>query len=352
MATHSPQRLGGLAITLAAALAVLCLVVASAAPADTAAPALTLGPVNVANGTATLAGNVGNDPDATIVAAVNGQPLNVDSNGNFSATVDLGGSSSLDFTLRNPATGEVSTISIPLNTKVVGSNGVIPATVLDPLRQAGITLNVPPNGFTSTNGQQLPVTGTVDNPSTLASLGINGTDVLSVLQPNGDFSVPVPGTGKTVAVTATDQAGVSQTSAFPLQHVSSTISTRSTTVAAASADGIKLATIKYRTTRVKALKRITMTVTVKDDHGLLIRGAKLRVRAAAFQSTLIRNGQQTKTSNAKGTTAFTLTLRAGKFTNARRLFVVATASTPKATARRTTSIRIPKLTKPAKHTVK
>ncbi len=262
MATTSPASRRRLTIALAAAVAALCLVVTATAPADTAAPALTLGPVSVANGTATVAGNVGNDPDGSIVAAINGQPLNVDSNGNFSATVDLGGNSSLDFTLRNPNSGEVSTISIPLNSNVVGSNGVIPSTILDSLRQAGITLNVPPNGFTSTTGQPLPIAGTVANPSTLAA-GVNGTDALSTPAERRLLD-PHPRTNKTVAVTATDQQGVSQTSTFPLQHVSSTISTRSSSVAAASADGIKLTTIKYHTTRVKTLKRITMTVTVKD----------------------------------------------------------------------------------------
>jgi hypothetical protein len=348
MSPDSPHRRRRVVAAFAAALSVLCLVVAGTAPADTTAPALTLGPVSVANGTATIAGNVGSNPDGSVVAAVNGQPLNVDANGNFSASFDLAGRSSLDFTLKNPATGEVSTISIPLTSNIVGTSGTVPSTVLDQLRQAGITITVPPDGFASTNGLPLPITGSVGDKSTLATLTINGTDVLSLLKPDGTFSVPVPGTSKTVDVSATDKQGVNQSSAFPLQHLSSTMKTSSSSVAASSADGIVVTTIKYRIARVKTLKRITMTVTVKDKHGLLIQGAKIRVRAATFQNSLIRGGQQAKTTNSKGTTTFTLPLRAGKFVSKRRLFTVTTATTPSATTHRTTSVRIPQLTKPHK----
>jgi hypothetical protein len=348
MATDSPHRRRRIVGAFAAAVAVLCLVVAATAPAETTAPVLTLGPVSVTNGTATIAGNVGGSPDGSVVAAVNGQPLNVDANGNFSATLDLAGRTSLDFTLRNPATGEVSTISIPLNSNVLGADGTVPSTVLDQLRQAGITIAVPPGGFGSANGLPLQISGSVADKSTLATLAVNGTDVLSLLNPDGTFSVPVPGTSKTVDISATDKQGVNQTSTFPMQHLSSTIKTSGTTVAASGAHGINLTTIKYHTARVKTSKRITMTVTVKDKRGLLIRGAKLRVRAAAFQNSLIRGGQQTTTTNAKGTATFTLPLRAGKFVSKQRLFTVTTATTPSATTHRTTSVRIPQLTKPRK----
>lgn len=346
MSTTAPHRRRMIAVAFAAVAAAVSLMLAGTAPAGTAAPILTLGPVNVANGTATIAGSVGGSPDGSVVAAINGQPLNIDANGNFSATIDLGGRSSLDFTLRNPSTGEVSVISIPLTGNVVGAGGNVPSTVLDQLRQAGINLVVPPDGFSTTNGVPLPVTGSVADPSTLSGLSVDGTDVLSLLKPDGTFSIPVPGSSKTVDISATDKQGVSQTSTFPLQHLTSTIGTSGASVAASGAEGVNVTTIKYRTIRVKALKRITMTVTVKDNHGLLIRGAKLRVRAATFQNSLILGGQQVRTTSTKGVATFTLRLRAAKFTSKRRLFTVTTATTPSATKQRETSVRIPQLVKP------
>ena len=69
MATTPSHPKRSTASALAAALAVLCLIVAAAAPAGTTTPALTLGPVSVANGAATVSGNVGTNPDGSVVAA-------------------------------------------------------------------------------------------------------------------------------------------------------------------------------------------------------------------------------------------------------------------------------------------
>jgi hypothetical protein len=328
----------------ASLVAVSCaaLLLASAAPADTSLPVVALGPLTIANGTATLSGSLGPGATASTIVTVDGRALSVDANGNFTGTVDLGGRTTLDLTVTSP-TGETSTISIPLTTSI-GPGGVIPATVLDALRQAGVTLTIPPGGFATIDEQALRVLGSVVDPRALSSLTVNGKDALSLLQPDGTFAVTVPGTEKAVTVTATDTKGVSETRTFPVHTFSSTVTTKAgTSVAATGAVGVTIAGVKYTTRGVKARKRITVAVTVKDRRGYLVRGARVKVRAVAFQHHLIVGRQQAKSTNTVGRASFTLKLRGAKFNKARRLFTVVQASTPSSSATRTTSVRVPKL---------
>jgi len=319
------------------------LLLAAAAAADQSQP-IAVGPVTVANGaaSATTASDGSSTVDATVT--VNGQPASVDANGNISANVDLSGQSAVTVSVGNAKTGETTTTTIPIS--LLGPGGVIPASVLDMLRQAGVTVNVPPGGFTGAAGQPVHVTGSVADRSTLASLTVNGIDVLSRLRPDGTFAVPVAGTDKTVAVSATDKQGVSQSTTYRITPATSPASGRSSSTAstsAASAIGVTITNVRYVTKGVKARKRISVTLLVKDKRGLLIRGAKVRIRAAAFQHSLVLGTQLPKTTNAAGRVTFVLRLRAAKFSQRRRLFTVKTALTPSAQTTRTTSVRLPRL---------
>jgi hypothetical protein len=317
----------------------LCLALSAATAAQLPAPPITLGPVTVGDGIATVSGSVGGVPTATANVSVNGQPLGVNANGTFSGTVNLGGQSALTVRLTDPS-GQAFTLNIPLS--VAGPGGVIAPNVLDALRNAGISITIPPGGFESVDGQPFTLTGSVARPGELASLTINGTRAQP--GPNGSFSQTLPGDTREVTVVATDRQGVSQTSTFPVQQLTSAIRTPAgTSVSALGARGLRIASVRYLTKGIKAKKRMTAVVTVKDTRGFLVRDAIVRMRAASFQSRAILGGQQVKLSNRLGRTSFLLRLRVKSFPKAKRLFTVTTARTPSASARRQTSVRVPRL---------
>lgn len=333
------RRAATLGVVLAG-LAWLCLTFSLTAFAQTAPP-ITIGPVTVGNGVATVSGTVGGTPTAQANVTLNGQPVGVNAGGSFSGTVDLAGQSSLSLSLTDPS-GQAYTISIPLS--LAGPGGVIPSTVLDALHNAGISITIPPDGFQILDGSPLTIGGTVLNPGNLSILTVNGTPVQP--GPNGTFTQTLPGDTRVVTVVATDRQGVTQTSTFPVQQVSSTIKTSAgTSVSALGARGLRIASVRYLTKGVKTKKRMTAIVTVKDTRGFLVRDAIVSLRSASFQSKAILGGQQVKTSTKVGQARFLLRLRPTSFTKAKRLFTVASARTPKASAKRQTSVRVPKLAK-------
>ena len=325
----------------AATLAALALAAGPSARADLLQPALNIGPVSVADGTATLSGSLGGNP-STARLSVNGQPVGVAADGTFTATVNLGGQSELTLTVVNP-TGAVTT-RIPLTTNVIGPGGVIPPTVLDALEKAAISLTRPVDGFTILDGLPLTVTGSVADRSQLAALTLNGVDLLKALRPDGTYAQTIPGSSERVTVSATDTAGVSQTTTYEIRHTSSVISTPAgASIAAAGADGVRIAGVRYQLKGVKKTKRVRMTVTVKDRRGRLVRDTIVRVRVANFQvrRKYVRGGQQAKLSTRLGRATFVLRVTRKAF--GRRVFTVAVAKTPNASAKRTTSMRLPRM---------
>jgi hypothetical protein len=336
-------RRGTTVRAVAALGAALALVVAPSAKPQEPAPILSLGPVSIANGTATLSGAVTGAPAAGLQLDVNGQPLGVNADGTFSGTINLAGQSLLTVTGRNPLTGETVSTQIPLTTNIVGPGGVIPATILDALRRAGISLTVPDGGFVSVDGLPIRVEGRVLDREQLAGLTVNGTDVLEKLSSNGSFTQMVPGSTREVQVTATDRQGVSQTSSFGVSPMSSVIrTTAGPSVAAAGADGVRIAKVRYLTKTARPLKRFRMIVTVKDRRGRLVRNATVRVRPSNFQvrRKFVVGKQRVKRSGKLGQANFLVLVR--KHALGRRLFMVTVAQTPRAKAQKTTSVRLPK----------
>jgi hypothetical protein len=324
------------------AVGALVLAVGRPARADLLQPLVTIGPVTVANGTATLSGSLGGNPSSATLT-VNGQPLTLGADGTFSATIDLAGKSELAFTVTNPASGDVVTTRIPLNSKVIGPDGVIPATILDQLEQAAITIAKPVEGFQILDGKPLEIGGTVADGSKLSELSVNGTDLLDKLSPSGKFAQAIPGSSDQVTVTATDTQGVSQSTTSDIRHTSSVIATPAgASISAAGANGVRVASVRYKTKGVKTNRRMTMTVTVKDRLGRLVRDAIVRVRVANFQvrRQFVRGGQQVKYSSRVGTAGFTV--RVTKKALGKRVFMVAVARTPSASAATTTSVRLPR----------
>lgn len=317
----SPKELLAiLATTLALA------VVPQATPAST--PLLNLSPITIANGTAVIAGTLGSEA-AGDTLTVNGQPLGVDATGHFAGTVDLNGAISLDLTLTSPAGDGQVQYTIPLTAALPG--GIIPADVLAQLEQAGVTLLKPVAGA---DGEPLTVAGSVLDKSQLVTLTLNGTDILGALSSDGSFSLQVPGTTRTIVLKATDTHGVSETHTVAVTHTA----LRVTSVSAANAVGLRIVSVRYNKKGVLRTHRIRMVVTVKDTRGLLIQGAKISVQSTKA-GRLVHSPQGT-ISGKKGRATFTLRLRKAAF--GKRLVTITVAKTPRAKAKKTTSIRVPR----------
>jgi hypothetical protein len=338
-----PKHLGRIGL-LAAVLATLAVVAVTtpAAPGEVLSPAVVLGPMTVANGTATVAGSLG-APASNVQLTLNGQPLALDAAGNFSAAVNLNGASSLTFGLTN-ANGETTSVTIPLNTNVVGPGGVINSDVLADLQKAAVSILKPVDGFHILDELPLRIEGSVGDKGSLAGLTVNGKDALSFLTDDRGFSFTLPGTTKEISVTATDSKGVSQTSTIPVFHTSSIFTTAAgKSVSASGAQGVRIAKIRYITRNVRRTKRLRMVVTVKDRRGLLIRNATISVRSR-FARRIVRN-PRAKKSNRVGQAAFLL--RARNRTFGKRLMMITVAKTPSAKVSKRSSVRIPRLKKPA-----
>jgi hypothetical protein len=321
-----------LAALAAAAGTVVTLLTASAAPADVGVPVVTLGPTTVLNGVATVSGTVAGVSSLSAQLSINGQPVSLNAAGQFTAIVNLNGQSNLRLSVKDALTGQTNTISIPLNTNIIGTGGVIPPGVLSGLEQAAVSLLTPAGGFVSTGDKPISVEGSVGNRDQLASLTVNGLDVLSLVRPNGMFVIPIPGTSKEVTLVAVDKQGTSQTVSAPVQRAVSSVS-------AAEAVGVRIVAVRYRTKGIRKSKRLNMTVTIKDRRGLMIRGGVITVRGT--RARRIFGGAQVKRSNANGQASFVLGLRKRAF--GKRLFTITTAKTPSAKTSRRTSVPLPRL---------
>jgi hypothetical protein len=348
---HIPprRRLGavGLAATVLCAAGVLAVATPSA-PAEVVGPVLVLGPTSVVNGTAVVSGTLG-DPNSGLELTINGQPVGLGAGGSFSAVVNVAGEGSLTFSVRNPTTGRVATTTIPLNTNIVGPGGVIGPGVLDGIKHAAVSLLEPVGGFRIIDGLPLRIEGTVADPTSLASLSVNGQDVLGTLS-GGGFTVAVPGTTREITVRVVDRQGVSHTVTVPVIHQPSapgggTGATAPTgrSVAASAAVGVRIAKVRYITRNVRRTKRMRMVVTIRDRRGLLVRNATVR-SWSRFAGRLRRN-PRVKRTNKLGQTAFLLLPRNRAF--GKRLVMVTVAKTPKASARKATSVRLPRRQKAA-----
>jgi hypothetical protein len=328
----------GRKVRLLCVIGALSLALVPGARPDSIPQLLTLGPVTVLNRTAVVSGTVGG-AGAGSQLTVNGQPFGLDAAGNFAGVVSLDGASALHFSLGNSSSNAVD-LSVPLT--LAGPGGIIPAGIVDAVEQAGATLLEPAGGFVG--GQPLTVAGSVADKGQLAALAVNGTDVMRLLGPDQSFTVQVPGTSKELTLTATDKSGVSETTHYQVLGTAGGLSPLGPYVSASSAVGLKIAKVRYIAKGVARTRRFRMIVTVKDTRGLLVRGAKIKIRSKAA-GRLTRRAQ-TKTSTKLGQAAFVL--RAKPRFLGKRVVMVTVARTPTAKAAKTTSIRLAK----ARHTKK
>jgi hypothetical protein len=324
-ATTTAQKISPLRLWAVFATAIALVFVPRATPANT--PILNLGPITVANGTAVLTGSVGSEALSDQLT-INGQAIGVDAAGNFAAVVNLAGASSVGLTLSDPAGNQQTGFTIPLT--LAGPTGIIPGGVLDTIEQAGLKLLEP-----VTNGEAVTVGGAVADKSQLAGLTVNGRDVLGALGPDGSFSIEVPGTTKTVTLSATDTHGVQEN---VVNSVHTPLS--ATSVAATQAVGITIASVRYVKKGVLRTHRVRMVVTVKDRQGRLVKGAKIFVYGATKARRLAKR-PKASLSGTKGTATVLLRLRSAAF--GKRLSTITIAKTPSAKAQKKSSVSVPRL---------
>jgi hypothetical protein len=335
MSTSLSARRTFIALALLASTTI-ALVGARPAPGELVGPVVTLGPTTVLNGVATVSGTLAGTSPSSAQLTINGQPVGVNAAGQFLGIVNLNGQSALTLGVRNPATGEVTTLNVPLTSNLIGPGGVISPSVLSALEQAALAVTKPIGGFVSL-GDHLPITvgGSVGNRDQLAGLSVNGVDALSAVRPDGGFSVPIPGTSREITVLMTDKQGVSQTITYPVERTAQS----STTVSAAQAVGVRITSVRFFAKKIKKTKRLRMLVTVKDRRGLKIRGAVINV-VSTKGGRLVRRAVA-KRSNKAGQVGYVLRLRPKAF--GKRLVLVTTAKTPKAKAAKRISVRLPRL---------
>jgi hypothetical protein len=334
------QRPGVLVATLSALIG-LSLALVPPAAAATVGPAFELGPVSVLNGTAAVTGSVrGIEPGAASVT-INGQPVGLDATGAFVAAVDVSGQSHLELEVVDTRTGQRSATSIPLNTGLLGLGGFLPRDVLAPIEAAAVELLEPIGGFRSIDGQPIAVSGTVGNKDGLAAITVNGVDVLGLVDELGRFTIPVPGTSRTITVGIVDNRGVGSTTTQPVQHQTTTPGATPPAARTAKGPGLRIASIRYVTKHFRRTRRVQMIVTVKNSLGRVVRGARVQVRAASPRG--LRLKPKVKRTGKRGRVVFLLHPRARVF--GKRLAIVTVARTPTARAQRKTTVRVPKLRK-------
>ena len=309
---------------LAALISMLVLV--SVSGASTSTPLLELGPIAIANHTATVTGTLASGSSNSTLT-INGQPVGLDAAGAFAANVPLDGASSISLALEQGATGPQTTFEVPLTGTLLGPGGVIPAGVLDSLEQAGISLLAPTG---TGNGDPLTVSGGVLDHGNLSTLTLNGQDVLGTLGSGGTFTVQVPGTTKVITLSATDKNGNSETIQTPV--------TTPATVSASQAVGVRFARIAFFTTNVRKTHRVRMIVTVRDLRGSLVKGATVSVRST--KSGRLVRAPKSALTGPKGSATILLPLRSVAF--GRRLTVNTVARTPSAKVSRRNGVRIPR----------
>lgn len=328
--TSLPTRrvLAGLAVLASLAVA---LVGPTAAGAESVAPQIKLGPTTILNGVAVVSGRV-SYPTSNAELTVNGQPFELTVGGHFAGIVNLNGQSVLSLSLRNPAAEESSSVTIGLNTNLVGPGGLLLPEALAALEQAAVTILRPVDGFVSVGDEPIEISGGVGNGDSLGGLSVNGIDVLSLLKPDGGFVVPVPGTTKEISIVMSDRQGVTLDTRYRTSRSSRTVS-------AAGADGVRIAKVRYFAKRIKKTKRLRVVVTVRDRQNRLIHGAVIQIRSP--RANRIRGRAFTKSSNLNGKVTFILRVRRAAF--GKRTTFVATAKTPSAKVQKRTAVRLPRM---------
>jgi hypothetical protein len=336
-------------------------------------PLISLGPVSVVGGVASVTGVVNAATSAVghVRVTVDTNPVAVAVNGQFAANVNV--KANADIVVKaSGAGGETSTISIP--TSAIPSNGA-PADALVQLHADAIVLLQPADGFTSVDGTPVDAAIHVKAVVGIAGLDLNGVDLLAKLRigsksktkPSSDGSgsssappgqttpgTPAPkpptsarikhstatsvsGHSKSVALTVTATNGASQTTTVNVKQISSVIRVgRSLSISAFGARGIRITTVRFDTSHVVGAHRLGVTVTVRDRRNYLVRDAVLMLVPTAHRTTL--RGSIAGMSGVRGTMRFNVPVTSAALGH--RLYLTVVARTPRASTRVTRSVAV------------
>jgi hypothetical protein len=345
-----------------------------AAPAaQPAAPLVSLGPIALQGGVASVTGVVnavtGGSGNATanVQVTVNGQGVAVSAGGQFSSSTKVGSDTPAGIVVQasDPAIGESYTISIPVSAI---SSGGTPSDALAQVNADRVTVMLPPDGFTTVDGIGTSATVQVNGTTAIASLQLNGTNLLAELRAGSSTSsqgsgsppppkpkvqpgvnppppsasghtasAPVSGTARHVKMTVTATNGASQTSIFIVKRVRSVIRVgRQLSISAFGARGIRVTSIRFRTTRSAQGYRLGIAVTVRDRRNYLIRDAVVMLQPQAHRLTI--GGSVAELSGMNGRASFSLPIR--KTSLDHRLYLAVVARTPLAHTRVKASVLV------------
>jgi len=304
---HGTMLFLGLIAALATCLAV-------AAPARAADPVVAFGPITIANDTAKLSGNVGLSPATVADLMINGQPIGVGTDGRFTANVDLHGKAAVAVSYRNPLTGQVTTLSVPI------------------ADLAGLNLPQLPNTI---DGGPVTFAGQVLNRDQLVGLKVNGVDVLDLVQPDGSLLVPLDQATKTITTVLTDINGNTTTNTFRVLELFTT--PLGTAVSARTATGIRISSMRFFKKGAQRTHRLKLKVVVRDQNGYLVRGLKVQTRSVPGGK--LRAGKYTLRTGKAGRATFNLKPKARVF--GKRLTMKASTSNQISKAQKKKSVRLP-----------
>ena len=347
-----------------------------ASSGQAAQPLISLGPVVVANGVASITGvvnaNVGVDVNVNlnpvVQVTVNAQPVSIAIGGQFSASVNVKATAAIRVQALDRSNGETNSITIPVSAIPAGGT---PSDALAQLDADVVTMMVPTGGFTTVDGVAIDATVHVGSIDGIARLRLNGADLLAHLRisassksgsnagkptkptkPSVNPGSPAPSTGptappcrhsasrsvsgsaKTVKLTVTATNGASQTSTFVVKRVQSVIRVgRLLSISAFGARGIRITRIQF-TTNMLAHHRLGVTVTVRDRRNYLIRDAVIMLKPAANRTSL--HSTWVQMSNLLGRATFTVPITAKTLNH--RLYLNVLARTPRANTQLAASV--------------
>ena len=294
--------------------------------------------------------------------SVNAKPVSIAVGGQFSALVNINAKAAIVVEALDRANGETNSITIPASAIPAGGT---PSDALAQLDADVVTMMVPPDGFTTVDGLAINATVHVGNIAGIASLKLNGADLLARLRISASSTSPskptkrsgkpghvsppaganaptcrhsaaqtVSGSAKNVKLTITATNGASQTSTFVVKRVRSVVRVgRQISISAFGARGLRISEIRFNT-KTLARHRLGVTVTVRDRRNYLIRDAVIMLQPSAHRTSITSTWAQM--SNFLGRATFTVPVAAARFGH--RLYLTVLARTPRTSTHVTASV--------------
>ena len=280
--------------------------------------------------------------DVNALLEINGALVDIDDAGNFLAVVDL----DADVLVLSLAEhlGETTTIRIPVDVLVEnGGEGV-----LNDLIDAGVTVDVPVDGFEVIDDNGPILSGNIVNADLLHSATVNGINILNRVGPNGGFfsALPWPSSpSQHVTMVVVDRRGVAQTTTFRTTRISSTFRTRAgTSVSSAGARGVVIVKVRLEQVDVAVEPEARRRGHREGPPGTSDPGSGPSSGRHAFALPRDRSPPRTGFTNRFGQATFAFRLRPQALASCgcNTLVVQVRASTARAAARKAAATRMPR----------